>query len=80
MDRSLRMGVDADYFPIVKLEREEWFQKNKSNSAVKWLPIIENDSGRTTARFYIPMLRKCISVDGRIFQTDQPEYPERGVY
>ncbi len=62
---TITYGVDADYFSMKSLLTEEWFQENRSNSNVKWLPIIENRSGRTTSRYYIPMVRKCISVDGR---------------
>ena len=63
--QTITYGIDADFFSPKMLEKEAWFQENKSNSTVKWLPVIENDSGRTTTPFFIPMIRKCISVDGR---------------
>ena len=63
--QTVTYGVDADYFPLESLQQEDWVQENKSNSTVKWLPIIENHTGKTTSDTYIPMVRKCISVDGR---------------
>ena len=64
-NQTITYGVDADYFPVKTIKDADWFEDNRSNSTVKWLPIIENPSGRTTSRYYIPMVRKCISVDGR---------------
>ena len=63
--RTITYGIDADYFPARSLMEEDWFLENRSNSTVTWLPTIENHTGRTTSGSYIPMVRKCISVDGR---------------
>ena len=63
--QMIKYGPDADYFKLSDFENESWFLENKSNNSVKWLPIIENTTGKTISRYYIPLLRKCISTDGR---------------
>lgn len=63
--QTIKYGVDADYYDIEMLEKEPWFIENRSNSEIKWLPIIENTSEKTVSRYYIPLVRKCISMDGR---------------
>lgn len=61
--KTIRYGTDADYFAISPLEEQAWFDENKNNSEVRFLPAIRSVSPFTKSMQYIPLLRREISLD-----------------
>ncbi len=61
--RTIRYGVDADYFAISHMEDEEWFKENCNNGNATWLPMIESHYPQTLYKYYLPILRQEISLD-----------------
>ena len=61
--KTIRYGVDADYFAISGFEEEAWFKDNRANLSGKWLPMIESKYPSTLYRYYLPLLREEISLD-----------------
>ena len=58
--RAIKYGLDADYINIDELTQTDWFQKNRDNDHLEWLPMIEHDSPVIQDRYQLPVVRKLI--------------------
>ncbi len=58
--RVIKYGLDADYIDMEELMQTEWFQKNRDNDHLEWLPMIDHDSPVIQDRYQLPIVRKLI--------------------